>query len=69
VVAHGRVYPKMLQNKINWVDLPAHMAMVDVIDVFDHFCNLQIDDSPTQNVSHLVNARAIASCGLRRRLS
>jgi hypothetical protein len=44
VVAHDRVYPKMLQNKINCVDLPAHMVMVDVIDVFDHLCDLQIDD-------------------------
>jgi hypothetical protein len=69
VVAHGRVYPKMLQNKVNCVDLPEHMVMVDVIDVFDHFCDLQIDHPPTQNVSHLVNARAIASCGQRRRLS
>jgi hypothetical protein len=36
----------MLQNKINCVYLPAHMVMVDVIDVFDHFCDLQIDDPP-----------------------
>jgi hypothetical protein len=28
------------------MDLPAHMVMVDVIDVFDHFCDLQIDDLP-----------------------
>jgi hypothetical protein len=46
VVAHGRVYRKILQNGINCVDLPAHMVMVDVIDVFDHFCDLQIDDLP-----------------------
>jgi hypothetical protein len=60
-----------LQNKINRVYLPAHMVMVDVIDVFDHFYDLQKDDPPppTQNASHLVNARAIASCGQRRRLS
>jgi hypothetical protein len=37
------------------MDLPIHMVMVDVIDVFDHFCDLQIDEPPTQNVSHLVN--------------
>jgi hypothetical protein len=31
------------------VDLPAHMVMVDVIDVFDHFRDLQIDDPPPPN--------------------
>jgi hypothetical protein len=41
----------MLQNKINCVDLPAHMVMVDVIDVFDHFCDLQIDD-PQPRMCH-----------------
>jgi hypothetical protein len=33
------------------VDLPAHMVMVDVIDVFDNFCDLQIDD-PQPRMCH-----------------
>jgi hypothetical protein len=42
----------MLRNKINCLDLPAHMVMVDVIDVFDHFCDLQIDDPPQPKMYH-----------------
>jgi hypothetical protein len=38
-----------LQNKINCVYLLAHMVMVDVIDVFDHLYDLQIDDPPSPN--------------------
>lgn len=60
VVAHGRVCPKMAQNKTNCVDLPAHMAMVDVVEVLEDFNNLVIDYPPSRNASHLVNARAMA---------
>ena len=31
----GLVYPKMVQNKINRVELPAPVAMVNVIEVLD----------------------------------
>ena len=43
VVAHGLVYPKMVQNKINRVELPAPVAMVNVIEVLEPFDDLQID--------------------------
>ena len=43
VVAHGLVYPKMVQNKINRVELPASIAMVNVIEVLEPFEDLQID--------------------------
>ena len=42
VVAHGQVYPKMVQNKINYVDLPAVVAMVNVIEVLEPFDDLKI---------------------------
>ena len=40
VVAHGLVYPKMVQNKINRVELPAPVAMVNVIEVLETFDDL-----------------------------
>ena len=44
-VARGQVYPKMAQ-KTNCVDLPTHMAMVDVLEVLGDFDSVKIDYPP-----------------------
>ena len=42
-VAHGRVHPMTKENKLHCVDLPSHMAKVDVNKVLDPFVDMDVD--------------------------
>jgi hypothetical protein len=63
VVAYSLVQPITEEEKIHYEDLPLEVVRDQVTEVDHHFFDLNIMTHKTQNMSHLVNSRAISSSG------